>query len=564
MQNKPYEGTKPYVFISYSHQDMMECMQLSDLFYSHGVRCWYDDGLHFGDDWNLSIATHLEDAAVCLLLLSPNSAASEYVKNELSFANSKRVPVYSLLIKPFSIPSDIELMTGRIQRIEMLPGFERELLKALPAEVFHSSAVPDGRSTGYVHPLYESHEVYLESQGTKTHRGRHSRLGYPCAVQEDQLKPGDERDARVLAACVSCISHPLFPRIYDIVIENGVCRTYQEYREEQFLDHYLRDHRLPDEQVLRWISQVVDGIAYLHEQNLGLRDFARGSLVVLGGRDIGIFRLQNLYYGLVKLTSETKQYYFEQALQEIAILLSQLCTGKIPLLPLRFIGGFHRSRQFLNTVNLVIQKCTRENGRAGYTSFEQLRRDLAADSLRFSDTIFLNIRRKKLERYEAAVEERRERLEAIDVQELTVIPPLPTTTLEEDFGFDCTVVLHDPITESTPFQSSTHDVTIRILSLITGQVFTFRKDSILIGRDQRSCDLVWTQRHFTHIHVRVTRLEKNTYTVTDMSTANGTCISRPDVPGDGKDRLQPDQPVTVPADTIIYVGDTGFRILPEE
>ena len=564
MQNKPYEGTKPYVFISYSHQDKTECTQLADLFYSHGVRCWYDDGLHFGDDWNLSIATHLEDAAVCLLLLSPNSAASEYVKNELSYANSKRVPVYSLLTKPFSIPSDIELMTGRIQRIEMLPGFERELLKALPAEVFHSSAVPDGRSTGYAHPLYESHEVYLERQGTKTHRGSHSRLGYPCAVQEDQLKPGDERDARVLAACAGCISHPLFPRIYDIVIENGVCRTYQEYRKEQFLDHYLQDHHLPDEQVLRWIAQVVDGIAYLHEQNLGLRDFARGSLVVLGGRDIGIFRLQNLYYGLVKLTTETKQYYFEQALQEIAILLSQLCTGKIPLLPLRYIESSNRSRKFLNTVNLVIQKCTRENGRAGYTSFEQLRHDLAAGSLRFSDTIFLNIRRKKLERYEAAVEERRERLEAIDVQELTAIPQLSMTTLEEDFGFDGTVLLHDPVTESTPFQSSPRDVTIRILSLTTGQVFTFRKDSILIGRDQQSCDLVWTQVHFSRIHVRVTRLEKDIYTVTDMNTTNGTYVSQIGVPGNGRARLRPDHPVTVPASTVIYVGDTAFQLLPEK
>lgn len=40
-----------------------------------------------------------------------------------------RVPIHTLLIKQFVMPLDIEMMTGRIQMVEMNGNFQQNLLK---------------------------------------------------------------------------------------------------------------------------------------------------------------------------------------------------------------------------------------------------------------------------------------------------------------------------------------------------------------------------------------------------------------------------------------------------
>ena len=133
--NDMTNNTRPYVFISYSHKDEREMKQLKDLFDSYGISYWYDKGLHSGDDWNSVIAKYLEGAAACVVLLSHDSAESEYVKNELSFAISRNIPIHILMLEEFEIPSDVDMMTCRIQRIKKEAGYERRLIYALSEDI---------------------------------------------------------------------------------------------------------------------------------------------------------------------------------------------------------------------------------------------------------------------------------------------------------------------------------------------------------------------------------------------------------------------------------------------
>ncbi|MGN8963473.1 TIR domain-containing protein [Bariatricus sp. HCP28S3_D3] len=71
-----YEGSAPYIFISYSHRDIVSMTSVCNVLRQSGGRFWYDSGLHSGDDGNMVIASHLEKVAVCLLLLSREAAAS--------------------------------------------------------------------------------------------------------------------------------------------------------------------------------------------------------------------------------------------------------------------------------------------------------------------------------------------------------------------------------------------------------------------------------------------------------------------------------------------------------
>lgn len=549
-----YEGTQPYLFISYSHRDKTALEQVKAIFEENGVRYWYDDGLHSGDDWNMMIATHLQNAAVCLLLLSPYAAESQYVKNELNFAMTHGIPIHTLVLSEFTLPPDIEMMTGRIQRIRMYGDYEKELLKTIPAQIFYASnAAADANA--YKHPLFETCRELYERQGTTTYLGKHSVLQYPCTIQLDSVKASEKYEAQSMCVLAAGVCHTLFPKIYDVQLGNGQLWTYLEYRKETFLDRYLETNELTEETILNWAWAAADGMEYLYGRNLGLRDFARGSLVVVNDSSIGISRLQNLYYGLIRLQEETKAYYLDQELQELAILLAQLCTGKTPVLPLRMITEKRFSKQFLSVVNLVIQKCAKENGKSQYASFAQFKNDLRAAKLSFSDKKFLSEREKKLSRYDSA---RQERFDTFTATGADLPAAVPQHNLEKEFGFDETVVLGGGCNDIPSPLAEKPEAVIQLMICSTGQVMSFSKYDVRIGKDAACCDMVWTQPYVSRAHAWIRKLGGEGYLVSDLNSTNGTYVQRE---GQPECRVQPGTDVTVPAGTLIRIGESRFKIL---
>jgi hypothetical protein len=189
---------------------------------------------------------------------------------------------------------------------------------------------------------------------------------------EDLLQKDQIEEAWILSRTVCMLRHPVFPILYDISFDGQKMMTFQEYYEGQFLDDYLKDHQPDQDTIIRWTDNIVQGIAYLYERHFSFRDFARGSMIVDRNNDLRFFRLHHPYYGLISTNEENRQYFFEQSLQEIAILLAQLCLKTDPKLPIRIIESDSFEKNFLDKVNVIIQKCAREKGRSRYSSFEEL------------------------------------------------------------------------------------------------------------------------------------------------------------------------------------------------
>jgi len=449
---------------------------------------------------------------VCLLLLSPNSAESEYVKNELNFAMNHRVPIHTVLIKQFALPLDIEMMTGRIQMIEMEGDYQTKLIKALPPEIFTQTLESAKGNDDYTYPLFEVDELLSERQGTKILSASHKRLNYQCVVLEDFLQNDEvaEIDNRLL--WMVKLEHKLFPKVIDYMINGQRVLVYQENTGAKFLDNYLSSISLDEEKILSWTIDMVEGIIYMYKMNLAFKDFPRGSMVVTDDGELKFIRAYHPYYGYVKFQKETKRYYFEKELQEIAILLAQLCLGKEPLLPIRIIDEKRFSKKFLLKVNLIIQKCVKENGSAQYRSFEELLKDIHSMSVSGKEKAFLKSRTKKLLEYDKEREKRSNNFVASD---RSAEPRNPYQSLEEQFGFDGTVLLQDTPVESKPL--------ISVLMCSTGQVLNFDKNEILIGKDTH-CDMIWTQPYISRMHLKIIRNEDQSYTVVDMNSTNGTYV----------------------------------------
>ncbi len=89
----PYEGKRPYLFISYSHRNSNEVLQTITLLHRRKVRLWYDEGIPAGNDWPKNIETHMRGSAMVLFFLSETALLSPNCLSEIETAVSLKKPV---------------------------------------------------------------------------------------------------------------------------------------------------------------------------------------------------------------------------------------------------------------------------------------------------------------------------------------------------------------------------------------------------------------------------------------------------------------------------------------
>jgi hypothetical protein len=77
------------VFISYSQADQAIAKDLVSLLAAAGVRAWdAESELTPGDNWAMRIGQALEESDAMIVLLSPDSVKSEWVRREIEYALS--------------------------------------------------------------------------------------------------------------------------------------------------------------------------------------------------------------------------------------------------------------------------------------------------------------------------------------------------------------------------------------------------------------------------------------------------------------------------------------------
>lgn len=88
-----------HVFISYSHKDKEYARQLADELNRRGIDVWIDNRIEYGDVWTRVIQENLERCQAMILIMTANAYNSEWVQNELAFAQQIRKPILPLLLE---------------------------------------------------------------------------------------------------------------------------------------------------------------------------------------------------------------------------------------------------------------------------------------------------------------------------------------------------------------------------------------------------------------------------------------------------------------------------------
>lgn len=102
-------ATKPSgpadIFVSYAREDQRSARMIVAQLTSAGFSVWWDDGIHAGTQWDAEINNKLLASKAVIVLWSPFSAASEWVRREATHARERQklVPVF---IRRCQLPSD--------------------------------------------------------------------------------------------------------------------------------------------------------------------------------------------------------------------------------------------------------------------------------------------------------------------------------------------------------------------------------------------------------------------------------------------------------------------------
>ena len=116
MSLKPYQGTEPFIFISYSDNDFSMVEPILYKLNDSGCKFWYRSGIHLYEKWNDAIAERLEQSALMIALVSSSYISNNYM-DELNYAKDTGKKILIIYLENFVIPQRIRLLMNRIPSI---------------------------------------------------------------------------------------------------------------------------------------------------------------------------------------------------------------------------------------------------------------------------------------------------------------------------------------------------------------------------------------------------------------------------------------------------------------
>lgn len=121
------------VFISYSHANTAMMESIRDSIEANGLTYWVDEKLIPGTPaWHSAIAEAIQTATCVVVLASPESLASRWVKTELDYALEFKKPVLPLLISG-DRKSSIPFVIFSIQHVDLREEYDANIKRAIKA-----------------------------------------------------------------------------------------------------------------------------------------------------------------------------------------------------------------------------------------------------------------------------------------------------------------------------------------------------------------------------------------------------------------------------------------------
>lgn len=112
-----YEGSDPFIFISYAHKDSEIVYEEITELHESGYKIWYDEGIEASNEWPEEIANAVIGCAVFVVFISPRSTSSVNCRNEINLALNENKPFLAIHLEESDLPPGLRLRMGDLQAI---------------------------------------------------------------------------------------------------------------------------------------------------------------------------------------------------------------------------------------------------------------------------------------------------------------------------------------------------------------------------------------------------------------------------------------------------------------
>ena len=115
---KPYEGKRPYLFVSYSHRQSDAVVDTIRLLHERRWRVWYDEGIPAGSDWPKNIEQHMRGCAAVLFFLSASALASPNCFSEIKTAIGLKKNVMVMPLEQAELSPEWAALLEKTKKLE--------------------------------------------------------------------------------------------------------------------------------------------------------------------------------------------------------------------------------------------------------------------------------------------------------------------------------------------------------------------------------------------------------------------------------------------------------------
>lgn len=124
------------VFISYSRENRDFAERLVGSLRASGLEVWFDKQIRTGTEWDEVLEQQIKNADHLVIVLSKHSVESDYVKNEMFYAQQNNTMVNLIMIEECSLP----LAMARMHYIDFTEGYDRGV-ERLVADITYDKAL---------------------------------------------------------------------------------------------------------------------------------------------------------------------------------------------------------------------------------------------------------------------------------------------------------------------------------------------------------------------------------------------------------------------------------------
>ena len=126
-----YRGTMPYIFISYSHEDIKEVFRIIKQLNSSRYRIWFDEGIEPGNEWPEVVGRAVLECSQCIVFMSPTAVESRNVRNEINLATSANKNIIVIYLKSTPLSEGLLLQIGTVQYFNKFEMADNEFIDKL-------------------------------------------------------------------------------------------------------------------------------------------------------------------------------------------------------------------------------------------------------------------------------------------------------------------------------------------------------------------------------------------------------------------------------------------------